>query len=67
MRRKRRNKLALNKETLKNLDAENLRGVAGGAAPQSATDGQNVCCSLLTDACNPVTCFPGGGPCWCPP
>lgn len=74
MRRKTRKKLSLNRETLKNLDADSMSRVVGGWGAQSATSG-GVCCSFPTDATcltnscpAPQTCGVwGSGPCWCPP
>jgi hypothetical protein len=70
MRREHRKKLSLNRETLKNLDADSMSRVVGGLLAQSATSGE-VCCSFPSDAtCDPLpplrTCN-SQGPCWCPP
>lgn len=74
MKKEQRRKLSLNKETLRNLDAQSMSRVAGGGAAQSATAGV-ACCSFPSDStCTtsgcPVlrTCRPPAvGPCWCPP
>ena len=61
--KKRTRKLNLNRETLHQLDARGLRGVAGGAFTDACADTTNFCRRESNCACETEGCGTTGSAC----